>query len=66
MKSMTPRGHKTGEDQSCVDSRIHNLELGEEDNLAEVAQANVLTEVIDNNPGNPPSDNQEAVTTTAL
>jgi hypothetical protein len=34
MKSMTPRGHKTGEAWSCVDS-IHNLELGEEDNLAE-------------------------------
>jgi hypothetical protein len=56
MKStMMPRGHKTGEARSCIDS-IHNLELGEEeeDNLAEVAQANVLTEVTDNNPDDPP------------
>ncbi len=40
MKSMTPMEHKTGEAQSCVDS-IHNLQLGEENNLAGVAQANV-------------------------
>jgi hypothetical protein len=58
MKSMTPREHKTGEARSCIDS-VHNLELGEEDNLAEVAQANVLTEVTNNNPDNPPMDNQE-------
>jgi hypothetical protein len=58
MKSMTPREHKTGEAWSRVD-RIHSLELGEEDNFAEVAQANVLTEVTDNNPENPPTDNQE-------
>ncbi len=51
---MMPRGHKTGEAQSCVDS-ICNLELGEEDNLAEVAQANVLTEDADNDPDNPPT-----------
>jgi hypothetical protein len=31
---------------------IRNLELGEEDNLAEVAQANMLTEDTDNNPDN--------------
>jgi hypothetical protein len=43
MKSMMPREHKTGEAQSCIDS-IHILELGEENNLAEVAQANLLTE----------------------
>jgi hypothetical protein len=42
------------------------LELGEEDNLAEVAQANMLTEDTDNNPDNPPTDNQEAVANTAL
>jgi hypothetical protein len=65
MKSMMPREHKTGEVRSYVDS-IHNLELGEEDNLAEMAQANVLTEVTDNNPDNPPTDNQEVVTNTAL
>jgi hypothetical protein len=45
---------------------IHNLELGEEDNLAGVAQANVLTEVTNNNPDNPPTDNQEVVTNIAL
>jgi hypothetical protein len=45
---------------------IHNLELGEEDNLAKVAQANLLTEDTDNDPDNPPTDNQEAVTNTAL
>ncbi len=45
---------------------ICNLELGEEDNLAEVAQANMLTEDTDNDPDNPPMDNQEAVTNTAL
>ncbi len=56
-----PREHKTGEAQSCVDS-THNLELGEEDNLAGVAQANVLTEVTNNDPDNPPTDNQEVVT----
>jgi hypothetical protein len=66
MKSMMHREHKTGEDaRSCVDS-IHNLELGEEDNLAEVAQANVLPEVTNNNPDNPPKDNQEVVTSIAL
>jgi hypothetical protein len=65
MKSMMPREHKTEEAQSCVDS-IHNLQLEEEDNLAEVAQANVLTEVTDNNPDNPPMDNQEVVTNTTL
>ncbi len=47
-------------------NRICNLELGEEDNLAEVARANVLTEDKDNDPDNPPIDNQEAVTNTAL
>ncbi len=62
---MMPRGHKTGEAWSCIDS-IHNLELGEEDHLAEVAQANVPKEVTNNNPDNPPMDNQEAVTNTAL
>jgi hypothetical protein len=31
---------------------IHNLELGEEDNIAGVAQANVLTEVTNNDPDN--------------
>jgi hypothetical protein len=65
MKSTTPREHKTGEAQSCVDS-IHNLYLGEEDNLAEVAQANVLTEVTDNNFDNPPTGNQEVATNTAM
>ncbi len=65
MKPMMPREHKTGEARSCIDS-IHNLELGEEDNLAEVAQANVLTEVTNNNPGNPPTDNQEVATNIAL
>jgi hypothetical protein len=45
---------------------ICNLELGEEDNLAGVAQANVLTEVTNNNPANPPMDNQEVVTNIAL
>jgi hypothetical protein len=65
MKSITPREHKTGEAWSCIDS-IHNLELEEEDNLAKVAQANVLTEITDNNPDNPPLDNQEVVTNTAL
>jgi hypothetical protein len=62
---MTSRGHRTGEARSCVDS-ICNLGLGEEDNLAEVAQANMLTEDTDNDPDNPPTDNQEAVTNTAL
>ncbi len=47
-------------------NRIHNLELGEEDNLVEVAQANMLTEDMGNNPDNPPADNQEAITNTAL
>jgi hypothetical protein len=42
------------------------MELGEEDNLAEVAQANVFTEVTNNNTDNPPMDNQEVVTNTAL
>jgi hypothetical protein len=52
----------------CASTRkcICNLELGKEDNLAEVAQANVLTEVTNNNPDNPPTDNQEAVANTAL
>jgi hypothetical protein len=45
---------------------IHNLELGEEDNLTGVAQANVLTVVINNNPDNPQMDNQEVVTNLAL
>jgi hypothetical protein len=45
---------------------ICNLELGKEDNLAGVAQANVLTEDTDNNPDDPLTDNQEAVTNTAL
>jgi hypothetical protein len=62
MKSMMPRGHIIGEARYS----IHNLELGEEDNLAEVAQANMLTEVTDNNPDNPPTDNQKVVTNTAL
>jgi hypothetical protein len=62
---MMPREHKTGEVRSCLDS-IHNLELGEEDTLAEVAQANVLTEVTNNDPDNPPTDNQEVVTNIAL
>jgi hypothetical protein len=65
MKSMMPREHKTGEAQSCIDS-THNLEFGEEDILAEVAQANVLTEVTNNNPDDPPTGNQEVVTNTAL
>jgi hypothetical protein len=65
MKSMTPREHKTEEARSCIDS-IHNLELGEEDNLAEVAQATVLTEVTDNNPDHPQTDNQEVVPNTTL
>ncbi len=65
MKSMTPKEHKTGEAWSCINS-INNLELGEEDNLAEVAQANVLTEITNNNPDNPPTDNQEVVTNIAL
>jgi hypothetical protein len=65
MKSIMPREHKTGETRSCVGS-IHNLELGKEDNLAEVAQANMLTEVTNNHPDNPPTDNQEVVTNTAL
>jgi hypothetical protein len=65
MKSIMPRELKTGKARSCVDS-IHNLELGEEDNLAEVAQANVQIEATDNNPDNPPMDNQEVVTNTAL
>jgi hypothetical protein len=43
-----------------------NLELREEDNLAGVAQANVLTEVTNNNPDNPPMDNQISVTNIAL
>ncbi len=45
---------------------IHNLELGEEGNLAGVAQANVLTEDTNNDPDNPPTDNQEVVTNMAL
>ena len=45
---------------------IHNLELGEQDNLAEVAQANMLTGVTNNDPDNPPTDNQEVVTSIAL
>ncbi len=65
MKSMTSREHKTWEARSWIDS-IHNLELGEEDNLAEVAQANMLTEVTNNDPHNPPTDNQEVVTNIAL
>jgi hypothetical protein len=65
MKSMTPRERKTGEAWSCVDS-VHNLELGEEDNLAKVAQSNVLTEVTTNNPDNPTIDNQKVVTNIAL
>jgi hypothetical protein len=65
MKSMTPKGHKTGEARSIIDS-IHNLEFGEEDNLAGVAQANVLTEVTNNDPDNPPTYNQEVVTNIAL
>jgi hypothetical protein len=44
-----------------------NLELGKEDNLAEVAQANMLTEDTNNDPAdNSSSDNQEAVPNTAL
>jgi hypothetical protein len=49
MKSMTPREHKTGKAWSCIDC-IHNLEVGEEDNLAGVPQANVLTENTNNDP----------------
>jgi hypothetical protein len=45
---------------------IHNLELGENDNLAGVAQANMLTEVTNKDPDNPPTDNQEVVTNIAL
>jgi hypothetical protein len=45
---------------------IHKLELGEEVNLAGVAQANVLTEIVNNDPDNPPTDNQEVVTNVAL
>jgi hypothetical protein len=65
MKSMMPRGHKNRRGPVSIGS-IHNLELGKEDNLAEVAQANVLTELTDNNPDVPPTDNQEVVTNTAL
>jgi hypothetical protein len=65
MKSMTPREHKTGEAWSCVDS-VHILELGEEDNLAEVAQTNMLPEVTNKDPDNPTTDNQEVVTNIAL
>ena len=59
------QGAQNREAWSCIDS-IHNLELGEEDNLAGVAQANVLTEVTNNDPDNPPTDNQEVVTNMAL
>ncbi len=52
--------------RSSTRNRICNLEFGEEGNLAEVAQANVLTEDMDNDCDNPPTDNQEAVTNTAL
>jgi hypothetical protein len=45
---------------------ICSLELGEEDNLAEVAQANVLPEDMDNDPDNPPTDNHIVVTNKAL
>jgi hypothetical protein len=45
---------------------FHNLELGEEDNLAGIAQANVLTQVTNNDPDNPPMDNQEVVTNIAV
>ncbi len=41
-------------------------EIREEDNLAKVAQANVLTEATNNDPDDPPMDNQEVVTNTAL
>jgi hypothetical protein len=59
------QGAQKGKARSCIDS-IRNLELGEEDNLTEVSQANLLTEVTNNNPNNPPTDNQEVVTNTAL
>ncbi len=62
---MTPKGHKTGKARSCIDS-INNLGLGEEDNFAEVAQTNMLTEVTDNDPDDPLMDNREVVTNTAL
>jgi hypothetical protein len=52
--------------RASIRNCICNLELGEEDNLAEVARANVLTEVTNNNPDNTPTDNQEGVTNTAL
>jgi hypothetical protein len=65
MKSMMPREHKTGEAWSCVDN-IHNLKLGEEDSLAEVAQANVLTEITNNDLNNTLTDSQEVVTNIAL
>jgi hypothetical protein len=45
---------------------IHNLELGKEDILAGVARANVLTEDMDNDSDDPPTDKQEAFTNTAL
>ena len=41
-------------------------ELGEDDNLAGVAQANMLTEVTNKDPDNPPTDNQEVVINIAL
>ncbi len=52
----------------CVSMRncICNLELGEEDNLVEVARAKELTEVTDNDSDDLPKDNQEAVTSTGL
>jgi hypothetical protein len=65
MKSMMPREYKIGKAQSCIDS-IHNLEIVEEDNLAGVAQANVLTEVTNNGPDNPLTDSQKVVTNIAL
>jgi hypothetical protein len=65
MKSLMPREHKAGEARSWVDI-IHNLELGEEDNLTGVAQAKVQTEITNNDPDNPPTDNQEVVTNIAL
>ncbi len=45
---------------------IHNLESGEGDNLAEMAQASMPTEVTNNDPDNSPTDNQEVVTNIAL
>jgi hypothetical protein len=45
---------------------IYNLELGEDDNLAGVAQANMLTEVTNNDPDNPPTNNQEVVTNSTV